>query len=90
MRKTKFTESQILNILKELDSGVKVADLHADYHSGHARSGGLYPEWPAPPEPALHGAPRKAHYRNRADPDRRGWFFCGVIVRESGLLTVSA
>jgi len=27
MKKTKFTESQILNILKELDSGVKVADL---------------------------------------------------------------
>lgn len=27
MKKTKFTESQILNILKELESGVKVSDL---------------------------------------------------------------
>jgi putative transposase len=27
MKKTKFTESQILNILKEQDSGLKVADL---------------------------------------------------------------
>lgn len=27
MKKTKFTESQILSILKELESGVKVSDL---------------------------------------------------------------
>jgi putative transposase len=36
MKKTRYTESQILSILKEADSGISVADLTRKYGLGHS------------------------------------------------------
>lgn len=36
MKKTRYTESQILSILKEADSGIAVADLSRKYGLGHS------------------------------------------------------
>jgi len=48
MKKTRFTETQIVSILKEADTGMKVADIcrkhgisDATYYNGKSRYGGM-------------------------------------------------